>query len=117
KVTEAEEIETKFVRALKKGIVQRRLDRDAIADAVEAGVLTGEEAEILRRADEATDRVIRVDDFAPDELARVVAEPGGARPARANPAGSGPATSRKSPARKGAPAKGRRKPASRDAAE
>jgi len=29
-VTRAEEIEGKFVRAIKKGIVERRLDRDAI---------------------------------------------------------------------------------------
>ena len=69
KVTRAEEIETKFVRAIKKGIVERRLDRDAITDAVDAQVLTEAEAAILRLADQATDRVIRVDDFDPDELA------------------------------------------------
>ncbi len=40
KVTSAAEAETKFVRAVKKGVVERRLDRDAIADAVAAGVLT-----------------------------------------------------------------------------
>ena len=71
KVVAAEEVESKFVRAVKKGMVERRLDRDAIADAVEAGVLTTEEAAILRVADEATDRVIRVDDFSSDELARI----------------------------------------------
>ncbi len=69
KVTRAEEIESKFVRAIKKGIVERRLDRDAITDAVDAGVLTESEAAVLRLADQATDRVIRVDDFDPDELA------------------------------------------------
>jgi len=69
KVTRAEEIETKFVRAVKKGMIERRLDRDAITDAVDAGVLTEAEAAILRLADQATDRVIRVDDFDPDELA------------------------------------------------
>jgi len=69
KVTRAEEIESKFVRAIKKGIVERRLDRDAITDAVDAQVLTEQEAAILRLADQATDRVIRVDDFDPDELA------------------------------------------------
>jgi acyl-CoA dehydrogenase len=69
KVTRAEEIEAKFVRAIKKGIVERRLDRDAITDAVDAGVLTESEAAILRLADQATDKVIRVDDFDPDELA------------------------------------------------
>ncbi|MEO8758604.1 MAG: acyl-CoA dehydrogenase [Devosia sp.] len=69
KVTRAEEIESKFVRAIKKGIIERRLDRDAITDAVDANVLTEAEAAILRLADQATDRVIRVDDFDPDELA------------------------------------------------
>src|SRR5262249_37287998 len=59
KVTRAEEIESKFVRALKKGVVERRLDRDAITDAVDAGVLTEAEAAILRLADQATDRVIK----------------------------------------------------------
>lgn len=68
KVTGAAEIETKFVRAIKKGIVERRLDRDAISDAVEAGVLTEAEAATLRLADQATDRVIKVDDFDFDEL-------------------------------------------------
>jgi acyl-CoA dehydrogenase len=69
KVTEAEEIEAKFVKAARKGVIERRLDRDAIDDAVAAGVLTGNEAGIMRAADEATDRVVKVDDFAPDELA------------------------------------------------
>jgi acyl-CoA dehydrogenase len=69
KVTRAEEIETKFVRAIKKGVIERRLDRDAITDAVEAKVLTEAEASVLRLADQATDRVIKVDDFDPDELA------------------------------------------------
>jgi acyl-CoA dehydrogenase len=70
KVTEAEDIEAKFVRAVKKGEVSRRLDRDAIADAVAAGVLNDNEAGILRAADEATDRVVKVDDFAFDTLAQ-----------------------------------------------
>jgi len=68
KVTRAEEVETKFVRAVKKGVIERRLDRDAITDAVEAGVLTEAEAATLRLADQATDRAIRVDDFDADEL-------------------------------------------------
>ncbi|MGB3338874.1 MAG: acyl-CoA dehydrogenase [Devosia sp.] len=79
KVTEAEEIEAKFVKAARKGVIERRLDRDAIDDAVAAGVLNSNEAGIMRAADEATDRVVKVDDFAPDELAaenkhRVAAE-------------------------------------------
>jgi acyl-CoA dehydrogenase len=69
KVTKAEDIEAKFVRAVKKGIVERRLDRDAITDAVTAGVIDEAEAATLRLADLATDRVIKVDDFEFDELA------------------------------------------------
>ncbi|HEY9009865.1 MAG TPA: acyl-CoA dehydrogenase [Devosia sp.] len=68
KVTKAEEVEAKFVKAVKKGIVRRRLDRDAITDAVDQGVLTEAEAAVLRLADQATDRAIRVDDFDPEEL-------------------------------------------------
>jgi acyl-CoA dehydrogenase len=68
KVTRAEEIEAKFVRAIKKGIVERRLDRDAITDAVDKQVITEAEAAVLRLADQATDRVIKVDDFDPEEL-------------------------------------------------
>ena len=71
KVVAAEEIETRFIRSIKKGIVDRRLDRDAIADAVEAGIITSEEAVVLRTADQATDRVIRVDDFSSEELQRI----------------------------------------------
>lgn len=70
KVVRVADIEKKFIRALRKGEISRRLDRDAITDAVTQGILTNEEAGFLRLADEATDRVIAVDDFAPDELAR-----------------------------------------------
>lgn len=68
KVTEAEDIEAKFVKAARKGVIERRLDRDAISDAVAAGVLNDNEAGIMRAADEATDRVVKVDDFDMDVL-------------------------------------------------
>ncbi|MFT6657117.1 acyl-CoA dehydrogenase [Maritalea sp.] len=71
KVEEAADAEKKFIRALKKGIISRRLDRDAIDDAVEQKIINHNEAGLLRAADEATDNVIRVDDFASDELAKV----------------------------------------------
>jgi acyl-CoA dehydrogenase len=70
KVTEAEEIEARFVKASRKGVIERRLDRDAIADAVAAGVLNHNEAGIMRAADEATERAVRVDDFAHEDIAR-----------------------------------------------
>ncbi len=75
KVEAAAEIEKKFFRAIKKGEIDRRLDRDAIEDAISKGILSAEEAQIMRVADEATDRVIKVDDFAPDALARPAQKP------------------------------------------
>ncbi|HUV31961.1 MAG TPA: acyl-CoA dehydrogenase [Devosiaceae bacterium] len=68
KVEAAAEAETKLARAIKKGTVVRRLDRDLIDDAVRTGVLDDREAVLMRAANEATDRVIQVDDFAPDAL-------------------------------------------------
>lgn len=72
KVIAAEDIETRFIRAEKKGVFTRRLDRDAVADAIAAGVISEEEAEVLRVADRATDRVIKVDDFEPGVLGTAV---------------------------------------------
>lgn len=71
KVIAAEAVETKFLRALKKSGLARRLDRDAIAEAVGAGLLSPEEADLLRAAEAATNKVIAVDDFSSDELARI----------------------------------------------
>ena len=68
KVEAAAAVEKTFLRAVKTGAIARRLDRDAIADAVGQGIITHEEAELLRAADAATDRAIAVDDFAPDAL-------------------------------------------------
>jgi acyl-CoA dehydrogenase len=56
------------VKAIKKHQLERRLDRDAITDAVDTGILTEAEAAVLRLADQATDRAIKVDDFDPEEL-------------------------------------------------
>ena len=68
KVTEAEEIEARFIKAARKGVIERRLDRDAISDAVAAGILNENEAGIMRAADEATNRAVHVDDFDMDVL-------------------------------------------------
>ncbi len=71
KVARVAEIEHKFIRALKKGRIMRRQDRDAIEDAVAEGVLSEDEAKLLRIADEATDRVVAVDDFDSSELGMI----------------------------------------------
>src|SRR5690606_18799350 len=68
KVTEAEEVEARFVKAARRGVFERRLDRDAIEDALAAGILNKNEAGIMRAADEATDRAVHVDDFDMDVL-------------------------------------------------
>lgn len=70
KVVAAEAVEAKFVRAIRKGLLSRRLDQDAIGEAVRLGVIEPQEAELLRIADEITDQVIAVDDFAPGVLGR-----------------------------------------------
>ncbi|WP_189427278.1 acyl-CoA dehydrogenase [Devosia pacifica] len=72
KVTEAEEIEARFTKALRKGTIERRHDRDAIADAVAAGVIGENEAGILRASDEATEEAVAVDDFAEDAFSRPI---------------------------------------------
>lgn len=90
KVTEAEEIETRFIKAIKKGMVTRRLDRDAIEDALEQGIINDNEAGILRAADEATDGAIAVDDFSIDGVGRQVTAPGKA-PAKKTPPRTKPA--------------------------
>ncbi len=68
KVEAAKDIEHKFLKAIKKGTITRRLDRDIFADALKAGILNSNEVEIMRAADEATKIVIKVDDFKPSEL-------------------------------------------------
>jgi acyl-CoA dehydrogenase len=95
KVTAAEEIEGRFVKAVKKGIVTRRHDRDAIADAVAAGVLSEAEGAVMRAADEATERAIKVDDFAFDEFARGDAPNASAAMPAAKAVSSKPRTSSK----------------------
>ncbi len=115
KVTEAEEIEQKFFRAIKKGEIHRRLDRDAVDDAVEAGILNGNEAGILRAADQATDQAIKVDEFDPEAL---TGQPSSGTPRAAKPAAPKRAASKSATAAKTAKPKAaaRRKPAAKSGA-
>ncbi len=71
KIIEAEEIENKFIKALKEGIIEYRLDRDIFADAQSAGILNANEVEIMRSLDEAVKKAIKVDDFKPEELGQI----------------------------------------------
>ena len=67
-----EEAEKKLERAIRKGEVQRFHDRDWIKEAQEKGVLTPDEARALAELRDMVARVIAVDDFSPEELARSV---------------------------------------------
>ncbi len=98
KVEAAKDIETKFLKAIKKGTLVRRLDRDIFDDALKAGVLNGNEVEILRAADEATKQVVKVDDFKPSELGQNYTPP--LKKATRKPAASKskPAASKSKPA-------------------
>ncbi|MFV1996719.1 MAG: acyl-CoA dehydrogenase [Acidiferrobacterales bacterium] len=68
KVIAAEPIEHTLRRAVKKGEVVGR-DSDAqLLDAVSKAIISESEAELVRVASAARDRVIQVDDFSPEEL-------------------------------------------------
>jgi len=68
KVIEAEPAERKLERAIREGAVRRYHGVDWIGDAEAKGVLTTDEARLLREVEELTARVIAVDHFDPAEL-------------------------------------------------
>jgi len=68
RVIEAEVAEKKLERAVRKGLVRRTHTNDWIADARDKGVLTSEEADALSQVRKLVERVIAVDDFAPDAV-------------------------------------------------
>jgi acyl-CoA dehydrogenase len=65
-VVAAEPAEAKLRAAAKKGKVAGRNIEESLAAAVSTGVVTLDEAQLVRRARKLTDEVIRVDDFAQD---------------------------------------------------
>lgn len=66
-VVQADPIARKVLKAVRKGELPKdRLDL-LVPKAVEAGILTAEEADILKRAEEARTDVIQVDSFTQDE--------------------------------------------------
>jgi acyl-CoA dehydrogenase len=70
-----EAAEKKLERAIRKGDVKRFHDNDWIADAKTKGVLSAEEACSLAELRDMVARVIAVDDFSPEELARETPKP------------------------------------------
>jgi acyl-CoA dehydrogenase len=63
KVEAAEPVEKKLKDAVKDGRLKVRTQDAAPEAGVQAGVITGDEAELLRQAEEARSEVILVDDF------------------------------------------------------
>jgi len=74
-VTDTAEIETKFLKGLRKGQYEWRHDQDAIGQAIEQGVLNDQEAKQLRRSLALTEKVVAVDHFDPEELSTTQSHP------------------------------------------
>ena len=68
KVIEAEPAERKVEKALKAGMIRRSLDRDWLRDAAAKGIITTDEAELLRETEELVLKVISVDHFDPEAV-------------------------------------------------
>jgi acyl-CoA dehydrogenase len=68
KAVAAEAAEKKLDRAVRAGTVRRVHGTDWIGDAAKLGILTGEEADLLREVETLTARVIAVDHFDPAEV-------------------------------------------------
>jgi acyl-CoA dehydrogenase len=68
KVVESEPADRKLEKAIREGKVRRFLGRDWFAEAVEKGVLTAEEAALLRETEALVAKVIAVDHFDPAEI-------------------------------------------------
>jgi acyl-CoA dehydrogenase len=68
KVIAAEEAERKLERAVRAGVIRRFHGIDWIGDAAAKGVVTEDEAQLLREVEALTERVIAVDHFDPAEL-------------------------------------------------
>src|SRR5207248_2154414 len=62
----ADPIDAKIKDAVKSGRLSVKAREDRAAAAQAAGVITGEEASALRRAQRLVDKIVRVDDFPPD---------------------------------------------------
>jgi acyl-CoA dehydrogenase len=78
-------LEKKLRKGVKEGKIRALGLDDQIEEAVSAGLLTADEAQKLRLADEKVMAIIHVDDFAPEDLSPFVqssaAQPSG-KPAR-----------------------------------
>lgn len=70
KVIHAEVAEKKLDHAIQTGQLKGITRADKIASALTLGVLTTAEGELIQQAEEAVNKIIAVNDFAPEELER-----------------------------------------------
>ncbi|CAM2987170.1 acyl-CoA dehydrogenase [Legionella worsleiensis] len=70
KICAVEDLERKVMKAVKDQVLKSLNFKDQIAEALSCGILTSEEAKELEQAELARQDVIKVDDFADDELRR-----------------------------------------------
>lgn len=68
KVVEAEEADRKLERAIRSGLVKRYLGSDWLKEAENKGILSRDEADLLRYTERLVARVIAVDDFDAEEV-------------------------------------------------
>jgi acyl-CoA dehydrogenase len=68
KVVESEEADRKLERAIRAGAVKRYLGNDWLKEALDKGVLSQDEADLLRYTERLVARVIAVDDFDAESL-------------------------------------------------
>jgi acyl-CoA dehydrogenase len=68
KVAESEAADRKLERAIRAGTVKRYLGNDWLKEAGEKGVLSRDEADLLRYTERLVGRVIAVDDFDPEAI-------------------------------------------------
>jgi acyl-CoA dehydrogenase len=67
KVIAAEPVEKKVRKAVKKGVLKRNTEEEMLKEAIAAGVISNDEALLVRTAAAARGDVIRVDDFSQDK--------------------------------------------------
>jgi len=70
KIIEAEQIEKKIEKAVKKGTIQKGFRIDELAEALKQNIITDDEAVVLKSAIEIRNEVIKVDDFPKDKWRR-----------------------------------------------
>ncbi len=68
KATAADAATRKLYRALRAGHIRADVAEAQIAEALESGIISEHESQLLREAERARDEAIQVDEFSPDEL-------------------------------------------------